>query len=90
MEESLRADIRKTLMRKLYTMGCWGKGHVCESNLKKGFPPHLKGFVLEVADELRKEGFMVMRPSSHDRQWHLNFDKKNEIEKIIGAAGIIA
>ncbi|VVC01673.1 Uncharacterised protein [uncultured archaeon] len=85
MNEELRAGIRKVLLRKLYTMGCWGNGHICESNLKKGFPPHLKGLVVEVADGLRKEGFLVVRPSSHDRQCYLNFAKKGEIGKIIGA-----
>ncbi len=76
-------DVRKVLLKKLYHLGVWGKGHVSESNLPKGFPPHLRGFVIEVAYELRKQEFLVMRPSGHDRQWHLNFAKRREIEDII-------
>ncbi|MBI2079537.1 hypothetical protein HYT84_02135 [Candidatus Micrarchaeota archaeon] len=76
--------IRKVLLKKLYNLGCWGKGHVSESNLPKGFPPHLRGFVVDVAMELRKQEFLVMRPSGHDRQWYLNFAKRQEIEALIG------
>ena len=76
-------DIRKVLLKKLYNLGCWGKGHASESNLPKGFPPHLRGFVIDVAYELRKQEFLVMRPSGHDRQWYLNFAKRQEIEQII-------
>ena len=76
-------DVRKVLLKKLYHLGVWGKGHVSESNLPKGFQPHLRGFVIEVAYELRKQEFLVMRPSGHDRHWHLNFAKRREIEDII-------
>ncbi len=81
--ESVFNEIQKTLLKKLYKLGCWGKGHVSESNLPKGFPPHLRGLVLDVAYELRKQEFLVMRPSGHDRQWYLNFVKRIEIELII-------
>lgn len=77
------ASIRRVLLRKLYNLGCWGKGHVCEGNLAKGFPPDLRGFVVDVAYELRKQGLLAMRPSGHDRQWHLNAANRQEIEEII-------
>ena len=77
------ASIRKVLLRKLYNLGCWGRGHVSEGNLQKGFPPDLRGFVVDVAYELRKQGLLVMRPSGHDRQWYLNTAKRQEIEGII-------
>lgn len=74
-----------SLLKKLYKMNCWGKHHVCESNLQKGFPKHLRGRVLYVAEELRKQGLLVKRPSHHEYQWYLNFDKKEIIESIINA-----
>ncbi len=83
MLDETRREIRKTILKKLYKLGCWGKGHVSESNLPKGFPPHLRGLVLEEASELRKEELLVMRPSGHDRQWYLNFAKREEIEELI-------
>ena len=78
--EKTVSEIRKVLLKKLFHLGCWGKGHVSESNLSKGFPPHLRGLVIEVAYELRKQELLVMRPSGHDRQWYLNFTKRIEIE----------
>ena len=83
LNEKTFNEIRKVLLKKLYKLGCWGKGHVSESNLPKGFPPHLRGLVLDVAYELRKQEFLVMRPSGHDRQWYLNFAKKQEIEEVV-------
>ncbi len=76
-------DIARALLKKLFLMGCWGKRHVCESNLPKGFPSHLKGRVKAVAEELRKRGLLVKRPSHHEHQWYLNFEKKNEIEELM-------
>ena len=83
LNESAFHDLRKVLLKKFYHLGCWGKGHISESNLPKGFPPHLRGFVIDVAYELRKQELLVMRPSGHDRQWYLNFAKRKEIEDFI-------
>ena len=83
MTQVVYNEIQNVLLKKLYKLGCWGKGHVSESNLPKGFPPHLRGFVLDVAYELRKQQLLVMRPSGHDRQWYLNFAKRVEIETSI-------
>jgi len=35
--------IAKTLIRKLYKTGCWGKGSLYEDELKDGFPGDQKG-----------------------------------------------
>ncbi|MDO8554636.1 MAG: hypothetical protein Q7S22_07550 [Candidatus Micrarchaeota archaeon] len=83
LSENAFREIQKILLKKLYKLGCWGKGHVSENNMPKGFPPHLRGLVLDVAHELRKQEFLVMRPSGHDKQWYLNFAKRIEIENII-------
>ncbi len=83
LNEKALKEIRPVLLRKLFNLGCWGKGHVSEHNLPKGFPPQLRGLVIDVAYELRRQEFMVMRPSGHDRQWFLNFAKRKEIEEII-------
>lgn len=83
MKKRVFAEVKQGPLKKLYRMGCWGKGHVCESNLQKGFPSHVRGYVLDVAKKLRKEGLLVMRPSGHDRQWYLNTARRGEIEEII-------
>ncbi len=83
MEKENEYKIRKILLTKLFNLGCWGKGHVCERNLAKGFPKHLRGYVLEIAKQLRKDGYLILHPSGHDRQWYLNREKRIEIEQII-------
>ena len=78
------SEIEKILLKKLHTMGCWGTRHTSERNLPKGFPPHLRKRVLEIAEDLRKRGFLVKFPTHHDYQWYLNWKFKKEIEdKII-------
>lgn len=76
-------EIERILLKKLYTMGCWGTRHTSERNLPKGFPPHLRKRVLEIAEELRKKGFLAKFPTQHDYQWYLNWKFKKEIEEII-------
>ncbi len=76
-------EIERILLKKLYTMGCWGTRHTSEGNLPKGFPPHLRKRVLEIAEELRKKGSLVKFPTHHDYQWYMNWKFKKEIEEII-------
>jgi len=76
-------EVERILLKKLYVMGCWDTRHTSERNLPKGFPPHLRKRVLEIAEELRKRGFLIKRPSSHDYQWYLNWNLKKEIEEKI-------
>ncbi|MBS3053071.1 MAG: hypothetical protein J4469_01075 [Candidatus Aenigmarchaeota archaeon] len=76
-------DIERILLKKLHTLGCWGTRHVSESNLPKGFPSHVKKRVMDIAEDLRKKGILIKRPSSHDYQWYLNWDSKREIEERI-------
>ncbi|VVB66363.1 Uncharacterised protein [Candidatus Gugararchaeum adminiculabundum] len=83
LKKSVSERARKQLLAKLYSIGAWGTHHVCLSNLPKSFPPHNRGLVKEVAQSLRKEGLLIMRPSSHDSQCYLNIQRKEEIEKII-------
>jgi len=76
-------EIERTLLKKLYTMGCWSTRHTSERNLPKGFPPHLRKRVLETAEDLRKKGFLIKFPTHHDNQWYLNWKFKKEIEEKI-------
>lgn len=76
-------EIERILLKKLYTLGCWGTRHTSESNLPKGFPSHLRKRVIEIAEELRKKGFLIKFPTHHDNQWYLNWNFKKEIEEKI-------
>ena len=81
-DEAILAE--KQLLWKLYKYGAWGTKHLCESNLQKGFPPHLRGkTILEIAEGLRKRGFLGKHATHHEPQWYLNWGKKAEIEEIL-------
>ena len=76
-------EIEASLLRKLHRMRCWGKHHISESNLPKGFPPEIRKKVIKAAENLRKKGLLLKHPTHHENQWHLNWNKKDEIEIII-------
>ena len=72
-------DVAKALMRSFERHGVWGTHHWREDTLPKGFPKHLRGLVLEVAEKLRRAGFLVKFPTNHGVQWHANFGKREQI-----------
>ena len=76
-------EVAKALMRKFHRHDRWGAGHWREDTLPKGFPGHLRGKVMDVAEKLRKMGFLVKRPSSHGYQWYANIERLQEIEEFI-------
>lgn len=83
VEEFTDEKIEALLLRKLYSHGVWGKHHISESNLPKGFPSHLHKKVLKIAERLRRKSLMVRHPTHHENQWHLNINKSEEIKQII-------
>lgn len=76
-------EVAKALMRKFFRNNIWGKHHWREDTLPKGFPSHLRGKVMDVAEDLRKMGFLARRPTSHGDQWYANIEKIKEIEEFI-------
>ncbi len=76
-------DIIKDLLRKFHRHGIWGKHHWREENIVKGFPSHVRNRVMNVAEDLRRKGLLIKRPSSHGYQWYANIEKIKEIEEII-------
>ena len=76
-------DVAKALLRKFYRHNVWGKHHLREDTLPKGFPAHVRGKVMDVAEELRRMGWLVKRPSSHGYQWYANIERIREIEEFI-------
>lgn len=80
MEEK---EIQKSLLRKLVYLGKWGGSHTSFDNLPKGFPPHLRGEVKDVAKELIKKEFLLSKPTSYGVEVSLNPNKKKEIEELV-------
>ena len=74
--------ISKSLIRKLYKLGCWGKGSLYEDNLKDGFPPEDKGKVLIVTNALVKQRILCKKPKKYGFKYYLNKEKRNKIDQI--------
>jgi hypothetical protein len=76
-------ELKTQLLWKLYKLNAWGKRHVSESNLPKGFPSHLRNLVKDAAEELKRKGFLAVHATHHEAQWYLNWGRKEEIEELI-------
>jgi hypothetical protein len=76
-------ELAKELLTKLYRQRIWGRHHIREDNLAKGFASHLRNRVMRIAEELRRRGLLVRFPTSHGMQWHANWERIRDIEELI-------
>lgn len=83
MERGVDDAIRRKLLKKLYLHRIIQHKHTSFDNLPKGFPPHLRGEVKDVAEKLIKEGLLLSKPTSYGLEVSLNHDRIHEIEIII-------
>lgn len=74
--------ISKTLIRKLYKSGCWGKGSLYKDELKDGFPTEDKGKILIIADALIKQRILCKKPKKYGYKYYLNQERKDKIDEI--------
>jgi len=74
--------ISKSLIRKLYKSGCWGKGSLYQDELKDGFPSEEKGKVLIVADALVRQRILGKKPKKYGLKYYLNQERKDKIDQI--------
>ena len=75
--------IRRKLLKKLYMHRIVQHKHTSIDNLPKGFPPHIRGRVREVAEQLIKEGLLLSKPTGYGLEISLNHERIKEIEHII-------
>lgn len=76
--------ISKAILRKLYIIGCWGKGSLYEDNLKDGFPPEEKGKVIKIADALVKQNILCKKRKLYGFKYYLNTERRGKIRQILG------
>lgn len=79
--------ISKTLISKLYKLGCWGKGSLYDDNLKDGFPNKDKGKVLIVADALVKQNICGKKIKKYGWKYYLNIKRLDKIKEILKEKG---
>ena len=83
MNNEIRKVLKATILKKLKRRGKWGHAHTSFDNLTSGIPKHLRGLAKEVAEELIKEGLLLIKPTSYGLEVSLNPRKKDEIDRII-------
>ena len=76
-------EIEVALLHKLLMMRAGVKYHIYESNLPKGFPPHLHKRVLRSAKNLYRKGLLIKFPHRGEIAWQLNLNRINEIKEKI-------
>jgi len=78
-------QIKRNILKKLYSQGDFTKGHLLLERLVHGVPSHLSGFVKDVLKELMKEGLVLFYgKTKHGYAYQLNMEKLKEIEEMIG------
>lgn len=84
MEEEDYERIRRNIIKKLYSVKAFRKGHLLFERLQRGIPAHLRGCVKDVLKDLVKEGLVVKYSrTKYGDAYQLNIQKLEEIEKII-------
>ena len=76
-------ELKAMILHKLAKKRKWGESHTAFENVAKGVPPHLKGKLKELAEELIKEGFITPKPTGYGLHISLNVAKSEEIKSII-------
>ncbi len=83
MQINDKDKIKATILYHLRRKKVIGNVHTHYDTLKRGFPSHLGKEIEKVANELIKEGFILVKPTSYGLQVLLNKEKLNDIENFI-------
>lgn len=76
--------VEKTIIKKLYSVKAWGKGHLLVDRFKSGLPSHLRGDVDSVIrDLLKKQIVLLYGKTKYGYAIYLNPKKIKEIEETI-------
>ena len=78
------SKIKKNIIKRLYSNQAFKKGHLLYERVAAGVPPHLKGCVKNVLDDLIKEGLVIhYGKTKHGDVYQLNVKRLKDIEEII-------
>jgi|TARA_B100001971_G_C17726809_1_gene303936 hypothetical protein len=81
MKKSQYIRISKTIIQKLSSNGCWGKGSMYENNLKNGIKETGKDIDL-VIKALEKQQIICSKAHKFGKKLFLNKDKRDKIGEI--------
>ncbi|MBS3082225.1 hypothetical protein J4416_04855 [Candidatus Pacearchaeota archaeon] len=86
MDEIIKKEIGKFILRKLVRHRIWTHKHTSIHNLQKGLPDHLRSRkeVRKAIEDLLKSKFISSKPTHYGLEVSLNMKMKKEIEDLIG------
>lgn len=73
-------ELKAMVLHKLAKKRKWRESHTAFENVAKGVPPHFKGKLKDLAEELIKEGFIIPKPTGYGLQISLNVARSEEIK----------
>lgn len=77
-------EIKGKILHKLTRLGKFDHSHTAVENLQKGFPSDLKGFIKDMIKELKKEGILIVKPTSYGEQVSINLEMNEKVMYYIG------
>ncbi len=86
MDEEIKKEIKRFILRKMLRHRFWMHKHTSIHNLAKGLPDNLRSRkeVKKSIDELLKNNFLLSKPTNYGLEVSLNVKKKKEIEDFVG------
>lgn len=75
--------ISRTAVRKLFDLGCFGKGSVYINVIKSGMPKEELDKVDEVLEALVKQKICLKKKKEHGWKYYLNMERYDKIKEII-------
>lgn len=76
-------EIKGKILHKLTRLGKFKASHTSIDNLPKGFPKDVRGRVKDIVDEMIREGFFFVKPTNYGKEVSINFERKEEILRLI-------
>lgn len=86
MDEEIKTEIQRFILRKLVRHRMWMHKHTSIHNLAKGLPDHIRSRkeVRKSIEELLKSDIILSKPTNYGLEVSLNIKMKTEIENFIG------
>ena len=75
----------RTLVRKLYSKGCFGKGSMYKDNLLEGLPD--KSIAKKVLEALIKQKIILGKKKKYGSKYYLNKNRTDKIKEIVKEKG---
>jgi len=76
-------QIKGKILYKLTRLGKFNHSHTSIDNLPKGFPMDVRGRVKDMAEELKKEGILLSKPTSYGEEVSINHTMKDKVDSYI-------